>query len=127
MLKVATELGGNIPLNIAACLEKCRATVSEVYSPPRVNRAAELLPQLNIDPGLALDLTTTDEMGRPWDFSRADMKAKARAKLRKEKPDLLIGSPMCTLFSAWQRLNKDKDVRAFRKRLRDARAHLEFG
>ena len=26
-----------------------------MYSPPRVTRAAELLPRLNIDPGLALD------------------------------------------------------------------------
>ena len=89
-------------------------------------RAAELLPHLNIDPGLAMDLTTTDELGRPWDFSKEEMKSKARAKLRKQKPDLLVGSPMCTLYSAWQRLNKNKDIRAYRKRLKDARAHMEF-
>ena len=73
-----------------------------------------------------MDLTTADGMGRPWDFSKADRKAEAKRRLRKQKPDLLIGSPMCTLYSAWQRLNKDRDIKAFRKRLRDAREHLEF-
>ena len=109
-----------------ACIAQCRAVVSEIYSPRRVTRAAELLPRLNIDPGLAMDITTEDETGQPWDFSREAMKAKARFRLKQSKPELLIGSPMCTAYSAWQGLNKDKDIKAFRKRLRDARAHLEF-
>ena len=67
--------------NVDACMTKCKATVSEICSPPRVTRAAKLLPHLNIDPGLAMDLTTTDELGRPWDFSKEEMKSKARAKL----------------------------------------------
>ena len=54
------------------------------------------------------------------------MKDKARKELRKQKADLLIGSPMCTLYSAWQRLNKDKDIKAFRRRFKDARRHMEF-
>ena len=33
---------------------------------------------------------------------------------------------MCTPYSAWQRLNKNRDIRAFRKRLREARTHMEF-
>ena len=33
---------------------------------------------------------------------------------------------MCTLYSAWQRLNKDKDIGAFRRRLRAAREHMIF-
>ena len=36
-------------------------TVSEVYSAPRVTKAAKLLPGLNIAPGYALDLSTVDE------------------------------------------------------------------
>ena len=60
-------------------MARLRAIVSEVYSPPRVTTAAELLLKLNIDPGLALDLTTNDEMGRPWGFSKKDMREKARS------------------------------------------------
>ena len=55
LLHVATELGGNVQDNVEVCVARCNAVVSEVYSPPRVTRAAELLPQLNIDPGLAMD------------------------------------------------------------------------
>ena len=54
------------------------------------------------------------------------MKSKARARLRKQKPDLLVGSPMCTLYSAWQRLNKNKNIGEYGKRFKDARAHMEF-
>ena len=73
-----------------------------------------------------MDLTTEDELGQPWDFSKEHMKEKARRKLRQQKPDLLVGSPMCTLYSAWQRLNKGRDIKAYRKRLREARTHLVF-
>ena len=60
LLKITDELGGHTESNIDECIKKCRAVVSEVYSPPRVTRAAELLSKLNIDPGLAMDLTTED-------------------------------------------------------------------
>ena len=39
--------------------------VSEVYSPPRVAAAAELLPSLRIIPGASLDITVDQETGEP--------------------------------------------------------------
>ena len=59
-------------------------------------------------PGFALDLTTTDEDGNSWDFTKAEMQDKARAKVRDEEPMLLIGSPSCTAFCSWQALNVAK-------------------
>ena len=67
-----------------------------------------------------MDLTTEDELRQPWDFSKSYMmKEKARKKLRQQKPDLLVGSPMCTLHSAWQRFNKDRDIEAWRRQTLD--------
>ena len=39
--------------------------VIEVYSPPRVTSLAH---RFGLRPGMALDLTTVDENGLPWDF-----------------------------------------------------------
>jgi len=46
-----------------------RAIVSEVYSAPRVTATAARNPRLGVMPGLALDLTTTNSRGEPWDFN----------------------------------------------------------
>ena len=104
-----------------------KAVVSEIYSPPRVTAASKLLPGLNLIPGFALDLTTADVDGRLWDFDSKDMRERALKKLREEKPLLLVGSPMCTAFSTWQRISnhiKDKiTVECEKKR---AVMHLEF-
>ena len=43
--------------------------------------------------------------GQPWDFNVRAKREKAREILRKQRPYLLIGSPMCTAFSSWQYLN----------------------
>ena len=102
--------------------------MSEVYSPPRVTAAAtKLLPELRLIPGFALDLTTADVDGRLWDFDDKVMRERAMRKVKEERPQLLIGSPMCTAFSTWQRINNGiRDpmvVAAERKR---AVMHLEF-
>ena len=73
-----------------------------------------------------MNITTEDELGQPWDFSKEHMKDKARHRFRQQKPDLLVGIPMCTMHSSWQRLNKDRDIKAYRRRLREARTHMEF-
>ena len=80
-------------------------TVAEVYSAPRIINTLKLMPSMELIPGFALDLSGEDENGESWDFTRADMRAKARALLLEEKPFLLIGSPPCTAFSSWQALN----------------------
>ena len=49
--------------------------VSEAYSPVRVTGMAE---NMGLIPGLAMDLTTYDEHGNPWDFNNATMRQKAK-------------------------------------------------
>ena len=43
-----------------------RPQIAEIYSPPRITA---LLPDQGLYPGVAMDLTTNDEEGRPWDFN----------------------------------------------------------
>ena len=79
--------------------------VAEVYSAPRITKTLKLMPSMELIQGFALNLSGEDENGESWDFTRADMRAKARALLLEEKPFLLIGSPPCTAFSSCQALN----------------------
>ncbi len=105
-----------------------RKVISEVYSPPRVTKLLSALPPCELAPGFALDLTCIDPQdGQPWDFDKAEKRKKALDKLRKEKPLFLIGSPACTAFCTWQRLNEQKcDSELMKKKLEKARMHLEF-
>ena len=41
--------------------------VSEICSPPRVTKMMKHMPSHDLLPGFALDLTTTDNEGKPWD------------------------------------------------------------
>eukprot|EP00972_Heterocapsa_arctica_P049127 7231980-Heterocapsa_arctica.AAC.1 len=50
-------------------------------------------PGLGIQPGLALDFTTLDEFGNPWDFDDAKQRERAMERVRREESQLLIGSP----------------------------------
>ena len=59
-------------------------------------------------PGMALDLTTTNSKGEPWDFNGPAKRDEADKYLHGQRPHLLIGSPMCTAFSNIQNLNKAK-------------------
>ena len=98
--------------------------VAEVYSPPRVTQMAE---SLGLRAGWALDLTTTDERGRPWNFDQLEMRNKAVHKLLKDEPTLLIGSPMCTAFSTMNNINYPKmDSWVVQRRKAYGLKHLEF-
>ena len=109
--------------------------VFEIYFPPRV---IQLLREMrtrrskhvkHLMPGLAFDLTTNDpDDGMPWDFGTESKRDKARALLREQKPYLLIGSPMCTAFGQWQRLNaaKSTDTAALEHARAQAVAHMKF-
>ena len=104
-----------------------RAIVSEIYSPPRVTAACKLLPELKIIPGFALDLTTADSDGKLWDFDDVVMRERALKRVREEKPLLLVGSPMCTAFSTWQRINNlVRDPVTVAGELKRAKQHLAF-
>ena len=99
-----------------------------MYSPPRATKAARMLTKLGITPGFAMDITTNDEDGRPWDFDIQEQKDKAEGKVLSTCPDLLIGSPTCKDFSPWQRLNEAKSTEPERyaENKESSRRHLEF-
>ncbi len=103
--------------------------VSEVYSPPRVTEELRRKPRRHLLPGFAFDLTTTDpDDGEPWDFTRRDKREKARHLLRRQRPFLLIGSPMCRAFSTWQYLNdaKASNPDAVKRQKIRAKMHVDF-
>ena len=74
--------------------------LSEVYSPPRVAMQAA---GVGLRPGWSLDLQTSDECGVPWDFDVPFMREKARRMVTEGKPQVLVGSPMCTWFCTFSR------------------------
>ena len=127
ILAVVRSLGGDSGKYKRERAKALKAVVSEVYSPPRVTAASKLLPELKLIPGFALDLTTVDSDGSPWDFDSKVMRDRAMKRLKEEKPLLLVGSPMCTVFSTWQRINdKIRDKYVVECERRRAVMHLEF-
>lgn len=104
-MSVVRALGGNSQKYRLEKSRAIKAVVSEVYSPPRVAAAVKVLPELRLIPAFALDLTTADVDGSLWDFESRVMRERTLRKVREERPQLLIGSPMCTAFSIWQRIN----------------------
>ncbi len=109
--------------------QAARRIVSEVYSPPRVTKLIRETRARHLMPGFAFDITTVDPSdGMPWDFSLEHKRRRARALLREQKPYMLVGSPMCTHFTTWQRLNeaKSKDVVSMRRAYTAAVVHMDF-
>ena len=76
-------------------IAEANLVVAEIYSPPRVTRAARILRKLGITPGFALDITVQDEDGQPWDFEQEAQRCKALALHVEMEPDLVVGSPAC--------------------------------
>ena len=105
IMSVVRALGGSSQKYRGERSRAIKAVVSEVYSPPRVTAAIKLLPKLGLIPGLALDLTTADVNGSLWDFDSKIIREPAMKKVKEERPQLLTGSPMCTAFSTWRRIN----------------------
>ena len=105
ILKLVMQLGGSTQGYRRERAKGVKNLVAEIYSAPRVTRALKMLPDMGLLPGFALDLTGEDENGDTWDFTREDMREKARSKVRNEKPKVLIGSPSCTAYCSWQSLN----------------------
>ena len=127
VLAVVRQLGGSTSGYLKERRSAVLKLVSEIYSPPRVTAAAKLLPELRCVPGFALDLTTMNEQGQPWDFDIAANREKAREMVLTQKPMLLIGSPMCTAFSAWQHINKLKrDPSVVSREFVRAMVHIRF-
>ena len=77
-----------------------RVQVVELYSPDRVNKVAR---EHGMETGLSLDLITG------WNFDKKEDRDLAEKYVRDYKPLFVIGSPMCTMFSTLQNLNKYKN------------------
>ena len=102
------------------------ADVAELYSLPRVT---EMAGTMGMKPGFALDLMKDDEDdGEPWDFSRAEKRKKAAEKVDREKPFMLITSPMCAKFCQLQALfNYPRmDPKKVSEAIMEAMTHLKF-
>ena len=127
ILSLVKNLGGNANNYRRERGRAMRAVISEIYSPPRVSAVAKMCPSFGILPGFALDLTTNDTDGRHWDFDEEEMRDRAWAKIKSEQPLLLIGSPMCTAFSALQHINNSKrDPAITSKEYERGLSHLRF-
>ena len=74
-----------------------------------------------------MDLTTQDPEGRPWNFSDPKQRNRAKQHIIDSKPDLIIGSPMCRMFSRLMNLNRAKmGPERFDRAMKEARDHLNF-
>ena len=104
-----------------------RAKVIEIYSPPRVTAQARRRMDLNVEGGMSFDLKA-DENGRRWDFTKIEDRARARRRIRHEKPYVVIGSPPCTDFCTLNHNINHKKMAPdeVRRRMAEARLHLEF-
>jgi hypothetical protein len=91
--------------------------VAEVFSPERVTTQAR---KMGLVPGLAMDLQTG------WDFRLERHKEAARRYVDEVKPMLVIGSPMCKMFSTLQNLFKHKRDDAWHQRYLEAEVHSKF-
>ena len=75
----------------------------------------------------ALDLTTADEEGKPWGFSRADPRRKALRMLIEDKPLMLVACPMCGPLSTMNELNyAHMSEGEIKERLHGAMLHMKF-
>ena len=108
--------------------DAARRTVTELFSPPRVNaRIREGAPR-PLTAGTSFDLIADKVTGESWDFLRADHRRRCWAQLKAEDPWIVIGSPPCTMFSVLNYgLNKHRvDPSVQRRRMAEAKVLLGF-
>ena len=73
IMAIVMQLGGGERAYRRERAKQVKALVAEVYSRPRVTQALRMMPHLSLRPGFALDITTVDENGEEWDFTKAHM------------------------------------------------------
>ena len=119
LLKIDAQLEQTMARRLIANMQ-----MADIYSPPRVTQVAR---EIGLRAGWSLDLTTPDADGKAWDFNSIEMRNRAIRKVLTDKPLLLIGSPMCTVYSAMNNVNHARmDPDVVKERFRYARKHLEF-
>ena len=98
--------------------------VAEVYSPPRV---AAMARKMGLRAGWSLDLTTCDTDGKAWGFNSKEMRNRAARKLLRDKPMVLVGSPMCSPFGVMNNANFSRmDPKVVNNYMAYGRQHLKF-
>ena len=101
--------------------------VSEIYSPPRITLEAQRRPALGNSGLKAFDLSTPHPKGGSWHLNLKEHRELATRICEEDDPGWLIGFPPCTDFSVLGRWNhKRMKIEDVRRRLREARRHLEF-
>ena len=98
--------------------------VAGVYSPPRV---AAMAKSMGLQGGFSMDLPVPDEYERRWDFPRPEDRRRAEQFVRSKRPYMLVLSPPCTAFCAWQQRNMSRHP-SYREKadriLREATVHV---
>ena len=69
-----------------------KANIIELYSPRRVTAEIGTLPNMSLAGGSTFDLRA-DENGVSWDFRFLEHRRRARARIVREQPFLVVGSP----------------------------------
>ena len=90
-LRTISKIPGVTPIS--------KVQVVEIYSPERVCKVAE---ERGLKVGLSMDFVTG------WNFDKKEDRELAEKYVKEYKPLYLIGSPMCTMFSQLQALNKPR-------------------
>ena len=85
-------------LNGVAAAAAAKA-IAELYSPPRVTAELQKIrrrcPGMGLAPGATFDLCE-DEFGATYDVLKAADRQRIRARVSRDKPFLVVGSPPCT-------------------------------
>ena len=92
-------LGGSVRSYRCERNTQARGIVSEIYPGPRVTALARRRRRrrnYGVAAGVALDLTTTDDQEKPWDFKDPRQRLRASCPLVEQRPTLLIdrGAPL---------------------------------
>ena len=104
--------------------ERTKMDVAEVYSPQRM---AAMAAKLGFSQGFSLDLTTTNDVGEPWNLSNKKMQDAAIKLQDEQKPWLLVVSPPCTWFSTLMDINITKvDELRVKENMKHSIGHLAF-
>ena len=91
----------------------------------------KLASEYGLLPGCAYDIEVNDENGKPWEFDVPSQRAKCLKHIQEQKPEFLIGSPLCTAFNIIQglkkwRMNPDKWNALIEKGLRHMRCAVQL-
>ena len=109
------ETPEELETDVVMQLKNISVDMAEMYSPPRVTKKGQ---EMGLKTGGAMGLTTG------WDFRRQADRDRAWEYIGKHRPQLIIGSPMCQMFSQLQTLSGWTEEKS--RRWCEAREHIKF-